>query len=41
MASGNPYGHGDGGKPWVCTPLISRGTTPLREAAFTPRPRAR
>lgn len=30
LQPGNPHGHSDNGKPWVCTPLIS-------ERPFTPR----
>jgi hypothetical protein len=43
--SGNPYGHSDRGKPWQCTPLISRldrrdpGHKP--NGPFTPRLAAR
>jgi hypothetical protein len=28
LQRGNPHGHSDNGKPWVCEPLQSRNTTP-------------
>jgi hypothetical protein len=28
VQAGNPYAHGDNGKPWICDPLQSRAITP-------------